>query len=129
MRCKGKRRRAAAAHGRPPHIHSHRLPRHPAACLLPEPKPIRPIAHTTRSYLAGGRKGPAGAKRPPKAVLLKKAEQQRAELEALAGTEEGKVGAGRMRGVGATGWERLNGWERLDRWMVGWARLGRSGNG
>ncbi|KAG2446769.1 hypothetical protein HYH02_008329 [Chlamydomonas schloesseri] len=41
----------------------------------------------------GGRKGPAGAKKPPKAVLLKKAEQQRAELEALAGTEEGKAKA------------------------------------
>ncbi|KAG2483321.1 hypothetical protein HYH03_017822 [Edaphochlamys debaryana] len=39
------------------------------------------------------RPGKAGAKRPPKAVLLKQAEAQRAELEALAGTEEGKAKA------------------------------------
>ncbi|KXZ43523.1 hypothetical protein GPECTOR_88g466 [Gonium pectorale] len=40
----------------------------------------------------GGRKG-HGAKRPPKQVLLKQAEAHKAELEALAGTEEGKVKA------------------------------------
>eukprot|EP00198_Chlamydomonas_reinhardtii_P012362 XP_001701699.1 predicted protein [Chlamydomonas reinhardtii] len=50
-------------------------------------------AATTLELQRRGRKGPAGAKRPPKAVLLKKAEQQRAELEALAGTEEGKAKA------------------------------------
>ncbi len=37
------------------------------------------------------KKGPGGRK-PPKAVLLKQAEARKAEMEALAGTEEGKVG-------------------------------------
>lgn len=48
------------------------------------------------------KKGP-GSRKPPKAVLLKQAEARKAELEALAGTEEGKVGASQYSSVSNAG--------------------------